>query len=81
MAKIELSALVGLVQGHITRNYAMALIDKTKTDELRAYIGKYLYDTGYTVEGYDTKSLVDRLFSEMAEYSVLTKYLQDDRRL
>ena len=79
MAKIELSALVGLVQGHITRNYAMALIDKTKTDELRAYIGKYLYDTGYTVDGYDTKSLVDRLFSEMAEYSVLTKYLHDDR--
>ena len=36
MAKIELSALVGLVQGHITRNYAMALIDNTKTDELRA---------------------------------------------
>ncbi len=77
MAMIELSSLVGLAQSYIAKNYAMALIDKTKQDELRAYIGKYLYDTGYTVDGYDTKSLVDRLYAEMAEYSILTRHLAD----
>lgn len=77
MAQIELSSLVTLAQSYIAKNYATALIDHTKTAELKAYIGKYLYDTGYVVAGYDLKSLVDRLFCEMAEYSILTKYLAD----
>ena len=34
-----------------------------------------LYDTGYTVNGYGQKELIERLYSEMAEYSILTKYL------
>ena len=58
MAQIELSSLVGLTQSYIAKNYATALIDKSKTAELKAYIGKYLYDTGYSVAGYDTKGLV-----------------------
>ena len=61
MAQIELSSLVGLTQSYIAKNYAAALIDKSKTAELKAYIGKYLYDTGYSVAGYDTKGLVERL--------------------
>ena len=77
MAQIELPSLVTLTQGYIAKNYAVCLIDCTKTAELKAYIGKYLYDTGYTVAGYDTKSLVERLYEEMAEYSILTKYLSD----
>ncbi len=77
MAQIELSTLVGMAQSYMAKNYAASLIDKSKKEELRAYIGKYLYDTGYTVEGYDTKGLAERLFSEMAEYSILTKYLTD----
>ena len=40
-----------------------------------AYIEKYLWDKKYTVEGYDSKSLVDALYCEMAEYSVLTPFL------
>lgn len=70
MAQIELPSLVTLTQGYIAKNYAVCLIDCTKTAELKAYIGKYLYDTGYTVAGYDTKSLVERLYEEMAEYSI-----------
>ena len=77
MAQIELSSLVNLAQSHIAKNYATALIDRSKTAELKAYIGKFLYDTGYTVAGFDTKGLVERLFTEMAEYSILTKYLAD----
>ena len=77
MAQIELSSLVGLAQSHMAKNYATALIDKSKTAELKSYIGKYLYDTGYTVDGYDTKGLIERLFTEMAEYSILTKHLAD----
>jgi len=77
MAQIELSSLAGMVQQFISRKYSTALIDKSKVAELKSYISQYLYDTGYTVAGYDTKRLVERLYSEMAEYSVLTKYLND----
>ena len=77
MAQIELPSLVGLAQSYIVKNYATALIDKSKTAELKAYVGKYLYDTGYSVAGYDTKGLVERLFTEMAEYSILTRHLSN----
>ena len=77
MAVIELSSLVPLCQSFIARNYYAAIIDKSKTEELKAYIGKYLYDTNYSVVGFDTKGLVERLFEEMAEYSILTKHLAD----
>ena len=77
MAVIELSSLVPLCQSFIARNYSAAIIDKSKTEELKAYIGKYLYDTNYSVVGFDTKELVERLFEEMAEHSILTKHLAD----
>ena len=77
MAVIELSSLVPLCQSFIARNYSAAIIDKSKTEELKAYIGKYLYDTNYSVVGFDTKELVEILFEEMAEHSILTKHLAD----
>lgn len=77
MPQIELPVLVAEAQGYIAKNYATALIDRSKTAELKSYIGKYLYDTGYSVLGYDTRHLIDRLYTEMAEYSILTKYLSD----
>lgn len=77
MPKIDLASLAGMVQQYISRKYAAALIDRTKVAELKAYIAQYLYDTGFTVDGYTEKTLADRLYSEMAEYSVLTHYLDD----
>jgi pilus assembly protein CpaF len=61
----------------MAQHYAVALVDKNKTEELKAYIGKYLYDTGYSVDGYESFELVERLFDEMAGYSILTKHLVD----
>lgn len=77
MAEIKLETLSELTQNHISRNYVSALLDKSKNAELKAYISQYIYETGYSVEGYDEEALIDRLFDEMAGYSVLTKYLSD----
>lgn len=52
---MELYNLLKQTQRYISEHYAAALIDRTKSTELKAYIGKYLYDTGYTVDGYDRK--------------------------
>lgn len=70
--------LLHKVQEYISEHYAASLSDSSKFGQLRSYIDKYLYDFGYTVEGMSFKELSDKLYSEMAEYSVLTKYLGRD---
>lgn len=62
-------------QKYIARNYAAALADESKQPELKAYIEKYLADRQLSVQGLTPRELVDRICSEMAEYSVLTPYL------
>ena len=74
---MELYPLLQLAQGYLSAHYAQALVDRSKGAELRAYIVKYLYDTGYTVAGFTRESLTDRLYAEMAEYSVLTPWLKN----
>lgn len=44
-------------------------------EQIKSYISKYLIDYSLGVDGYTFDELVDRLYSEMAEFSFLTKYL------
>ena len=67
-----------MVQEHISSRYAAALSDSSKLPQLRSYIEKYLRDGGYVVEGLTQTELSNKLYSEMAEYSILTKYLDRD---
>ena len=76
MAKnVSFVSLLQMAQEYISQNYAAALSDRRKLGQLRSYIDKYLSDTGYTVEGFTTEELSKKLYSEMAEYSILTPYL------
>ena len=68
-------SLLKLAQEHISGHYAAALTDPQKLPQLGAYLEKYLRDQDITVQGYDDYTLVNRLYSEMAEYSILTPYL------
>lgn len=70
--------LLQSVQEYISQHYAAALTDSSKFPQLKTYIEKYLRDKGYTVEGMSFKEVADKLYCEMAEYSVLTKYLGRD---
>jgi len=72
---IEFWPLLGLVQEYISQTYAAALTDKDKLSQLKSYIEKYLRDKEYGVDGIPTQNLIEKLFSEMAQYSVLTQYL------
>ena len=76
--QINFVTLLSMTQEYISQNYAAALSDKRKLGQLRSYIDKYLNDTGYVVEGYSSEELSKRLYSEMAEYSILTPYLGKD---
>ena len=76
--EISFVPLLHKVQQYISENYAASLSDSSKYGQLRSYIEKYLYDNGYTVEGLSFRELAEKLYSEMAEYSILTKYLGRD---
>ncbi len=70
--------ILNKVQYYISLNYAGALTDTSKLGQLNSYIEKALRDNNYSVEGLTQKELRDRIYSEMAEYSVITKYLGRD---
>lgn len=70
---IPMPESLNITAGSITD--AASLSDKDKYGQLRTYIDKYLYDHDYMVEGMSFKQVSDKLYCEMAEYSILTKYL------
>lgn len=67
--------LLNKVQKHISEKYSASLSEKDKYGQLKSYIDQYLHEKEYEVEGLNFKELSDKLYSEMAEYSILTKYL------
>jgi pilus assembly protein CpaF len=77
-SSIAFVPLLQSVQEYISQHYAAALTDSSKFPQLKTYIEKYLRDKGYTVDGMSFKEVTDKLYCEMAEYSVLTKYLGRD---
>ena len=72
---IEFVPLLSMVQEHISSRYSAALTDTAKQTQLKSYIEKFLRDYNYTVSDLTSEELTDKLYCEMAEYSVLTPYL------
>ena len=71
MAKqIDFWTLLKLTQEYVLQHYAAVLTDKNKLGQLKAYVDKYLRDNDYHVENLASKELIDKLYCEMAEYSV-----------
>ncbi len=75
MVKSDLWSVLDSTQAHISKYYASALTDKSKHEELKNYIEKFILDEGFIVEGHTDEQLISRLYAEMVEYSVLTPYL------
>jgi pilus assembly protein CpaF len=65
------------VQEHISSKYSVLVdenLESTKI-QLKAYIKKYIEDNKLKVEGYSKEQLTLRFYTEMAEFSFLTQYL------
>ena len=75
MERIKLWDVLSLTQKHISKYYATALTDESKKEDLKHYIEKFILDGGYLVDGFTDEGLIDRLYSEMVEYSILTPFL------
>ena len=75
MVKTDFWEVLSATQQYISKNYAQALTVENKNEDLRYFIEKFVIDCGFLVEGYTDAQLIDRLYSEMVEYSILTPYL------
>ena len=72
------------VQTFISNNYSALVVEglnkiNSENDEVKEqvkrYIRKFLLDQKISVEGFSQDDLIDKLYSEMAEFSFLTKYI------
>ena len=48
---------------------------KDSKEHLKRYISKYIQDSRISVKGMNSEELIDALYSEMAEFGFLTKYI------
>ena len=74
----EFAEVLQEVQEHIASRYSALLTDGVTDDvkrQIKRYITKYIQDSRISVSGMTNQELVDNLYTEMAEFYLLTKYL------
>lgn len=74
----DFSSVLKDVQEHISSNYSQLITNGDLQDakeQMKRYIGKYVMDERIAVKGMDGGELIDALYTEMAEYGFLTKYI------
>lgn len=66
------------VQGYLSKEYS-SLVTATGSEEaksqIRRFAGKYIQDHRLSVQGMTTEELISAIYSEMAEFGFLTKYI------
>lgn len=66
------------VQEYISNNYSMLITNRDLEDakeQMKRYISKFVMDERIAVRGMEGEKLIDALYTEMAEYGFLTKYI------
>ena len=74
----EFTDVLKEVQEYISSKYSTLIIDQGSGDvkeQIKRYITKYVQDYRIAVKGMDRQELVDTIYTEMAEFSFLTKYV------
>lgn len=74
----EFADVLKEVQEYISSKYSTLIIDQESgdvKDQIKRYITKYVQDYRIAVKGMDRQELVDTIYTEMAEFSFLTKYV------
>ncbi len=76
--KRDFPSVLQEVQEYISSKYATLIMEEDSEEgkaQIKRYITKYVQDYRIAVEGMDGQELVDTLYTEMAEFSFLTKYV------
>lgn len=74
----EFSEVLREVQGYLSKEYSnlvTAAGSEEVKSQIRRFAGKYIQDHRITVQGMTTEELINAIYSEMAEFGFLTKYI------
>lgn len=76
--KRDFQSVLKEVQEYISSNYSVLITNQDLEDakeQMIRYISKYVMDERIAVKGMEAQELIDALYTEMAEYGFLTKYI------
>ena len=76
--KKDFQVVLKEVQEYISANYSELITNQELEDakeQMKRYIRKYVMDEKIAVKGMEGQELIDALYTEMAEYGFLTKYI------
>lgn len=76
--KKDFQVVLKEVQEYISANYSELITNQEMEDakeQMKRYIYKYIADKKIAVKGMEGQELIDTLYTEMAEYGFLTKYI------
>ena len=74
----DFSSVLREVQEYLSKEYSNLVTANSSTEvkaQIRRFAGKYIQDSRIQVSGMTTEELVDAIYSEMAEFGFLTKYI------
>lgn len=74
----DFSSVLKEVQEYISSKYSTLIVDQGNEEvkeQIKRYITKYVQDYQIAVKGMESQELVDTIYTEMAEFSFLTKYV------
>lgn len=74
----DFSSVLQEVQEYISSKYSTLIMDEGGEDtkaQIKRYITKYVQDYRIAVKGMSGQELVDTIYTEMAEFSFLTRYV------
>ena len=77
-AEKDFQTVLKEVQEYISSKYSMLILDENNEEvklQIKRYISKYVMDYRIQVKGMNDMELIDALYTEMAEFSFLTKYI------
>lgn len=73
---IPFDLLLSEAQEYMSKKYATTLYDADKKDIIKQYIKQFIIDRNYYVMYMTLGEVAEKLYTEMAEYSFLTPFLQ-----
>lgn len=76
---VDYQTFLSLAQGYLSHNYADVLADSKSAKDIIPYIEQFYNNSGYVVQGMSATQLAKKCCEDMAQYSILTEYL-DSRR-
>lgn len=74
----DFSSVLKEVQAYLSKEYSSLVTAEGSEDaraQIRRFAGKYIQDHRISVPGMDTEELIAAIYSEMAEFGFLTKYI------